>query len=209
MNCDRAAELLVDYSEDALGARKKRALEEHLSGCEACRVELSQIESVKERVLSLDAPERDAEFWRRFGVTLSDRLAGEKHAVTDRRLLWRALAPAAGAACALVIALLILRGPDGRQSSAPEEARQTLAAPPAYEVSDFDYYEQSSSAIVSYFEDDTAEVVADMFLLIQEDLQAVSEEMVLYDIYEQTIYDYFEDLSADELDAMYASLALI
>ncbi len=174
MNCDRAAELLVDYSEDALSARKKRALEEHLSGCEACRAELSQIERVKERLLSLDAPERDTEFWRRFGVNLSERLEGEKHVVTDRRLLWRALAPAAGAACALVIALLILRGPAGPGSTAPEttpeEPPQALAAPPAYEVSDFDYYAESSSAIVSYSEEDTAEVASDMFLLIEDDL---------------------------------------
>ena len=129
MNCDRAAELLVDYSEGALSARKKRALQGHLSGCKGCRAELSQIERVKERLLSLDAPERDAEFWRRFGVNLSERLEGEKHVVTDRRLLWRALAPAAGG----LLALLLLAGSRCSRplEAVPAAGQQPLQQTPA------------------------------------------------------------------------------
>jgi DNA-directed RNA polymerase sigma subunit (sigma70/sigma32) len=47
------------------------------------------------------------------------------------------------------------------------------------------------------------------FFLIEEDLQSVPDDMVSYDIYEQTIDDYLDDLSPEELEDVYEGLASI
>lgn len=216
MNCERARKILVDYSENALGAGKMRAVEEHLSGCGACRTELSQIKRVKERILLLDTPERDDEFWQRFGSRLSQKLEGEEAPAPDRRLLWRAGLPLATAAgIALVIGLLIFHVTDRPPSTVQKVAYEmvsmeaTEASEPGYDIFDGETFGESLLAMADYSNEDIEEVADEMFLLIEEDLQAASEEMVLYDIYEQTIDDFLEDLSPEELDELYEGLASI
>jgi len=204
MNCERAKKMLVEYSEGALAEGKRRAVESHLAGCEACRGELSQM------------PERDAEFWRRFSDRLSQRLADEEPAPARRPLLWRAGLPiAATAAVALVVAILVFRGPVEPPAAVPDIARRAVpavAVEPAdvgYEIFGENSYGESLLAMVDYSNGDIEDVAEDMFLLIEEDLQAVSEDMIPYDIYEQSIYDFLDDLSPDELDDVYEGLASI
>jgi len=216
MNCERAKKMLVEYSEGVLAEGKKSAVESHLAGCEACRGELSQIERLKGSLLSLDVPERDAEFWRRFSDRLSQRLVDEEPAPAKRPLLWRAGLPiAATAVAALVVAILMFRGPVEPPAAVPDVARRAVPAV-AVESADVGYetfgengYGESLLAMVDYSNGDIEEIAEDMFLLIEEDLQAASEDMIPYDIYEQSIYDFLDDLSPDELDDVYEGLASI
>lgn len=41
MNCKRCAELLLEYQEGGLDASAKQAFEQHMTGCECCRVLLA------------------------------------------------------------------------------------------------------------------------------------------------------------------------
>ncbi|UCD58745.1 MAG: zf-HC2 domain-containing protein, partial [Candidatus Hydrogenedentota bacterium] len=111
MNCVRVKEILVDYAEGALAGRKRLAVERHLSRCEACRSELAWIEKVRQDILSLETPERDAEFWESFGSRLSQKLAQEENPESAGRSLWwpRLSFAAAGAAVMVfVISLVVL-----------------------------------------------------------------------------------------------------
>ncbi len=224
MNCEKARRLLVDYVEDALGASRRQAVEEHVAGCEACQGELSQIESLKESIGSLAAPERDAEFWRRFDSRLSQRLSEEEPAVATRMRLWRVGLPLAAAA-ALVIASVLVFRETGRppavvnnvaQQTEPGQAPREMPAEAAvvddvdYELSEAESYAELLLAMADYSDGDLEEEIAEeMLALIEEDMQAVSEDMAPYDLYEQSIYDYLEDLSSEELEEMYEGLASI
>ena len=77
MNCERAKKMLVEYSEGVLAESKRSAVESHLAGCEACRGELSQIERLKGSLLSLDVPERDAEFAALLDQPVHTRASGQ------------------------------------------------------------------------------------------------------------------------------------
>ncbi len=220
MNCPDANKLLVDYSEDALSERKRRAVESHLSGCELCRGELSQIEKLKERLSSMEAPEPDAEFWQRFGRKLSRRLEGEE-APSGRRLSWQVGAPLAAVAAAaivVILSLLVFSGKDRLPQTGPELVRETrgletIERPgPETESAGATGYDEFMLALADLdigSNGDMEQEAENMFLLIEEDLQSVPDDMVSYDIYEQTIDDYLDDLSPEELEDVYEGLASI
>ena len=232
MNCARIKRILVDYSEDSLGDGKMRLVERHLSGCEACRAELEGIETLKESVRSLDAPERDAEFWSRFDDELTLRLARteeEKFIHGPRR--W-ALIPLAAAAAALIVVSLVMFGGADDDGVAPgvnvavksSEAPEVPAAPEVAEADEVDEVE-SAMAELEMLDDEMLDDILlaqadlsngeidwdadDMLSLIEEDLSEASEEMVLEGIYEQSVYDFLEDLSEEEFEEAYVGLASI
>ena len=225
MNCANIQRILVDYSEDSLGGGKRRAVESHLSGCEACRAELVRIEKVKESVRSLDTPERDAEFWSRFDKKLSLRLADVETETAGRRSswrVWRPLAAAAGVAALVVASLVMFRGSD--YDGAAPAVQVAVKAPEAPETYEFDEVEIAMSELESLDDEWLDEMLLaqadfsngdfdwdadDMLSLIEEDLSAASEEVVLEYIYEQSMYDFLEDLSDEEFEEAYVGLASI
>lgn len=217
MNCDKAQKILVDYAEGALGEAKRRVVERHLSECVQCRSELSQIESLKQSVLALESPERDAEFWRRFNNKLSQRLAEQETVAAGRRPAWRAGLPlAAAAAAALVIVTLLIfaardnaPGPSIQLASETSGVDVTEPAAPMLEAINANIFSDMFSAEADFSNGDIEQVAEDMFLLVEEDLTAVPEEMVLSVIYEQSIYDLLEGLSAEEFEDVYEGLASI
>ncbi|NQU07683.1 MAG: zf-HC2 domain-containing protein [Candidatus Abyssubacteria bacterium] len=213
MNCPDAKKLLVDYSEDTLSERKRRAVESHLSGCELCRGELSQIERLKERLSSMEAPEPDEKFWQRFGGKLSRRLEGEE-APSGRRLSWQVGAPLAAVAAAaivVVLSLLVFSGKDRLPQTGPELVREAPSVG-TIQPGDATGYDEFILALADLdigSNGDMEQETENMFFLIEEDLQSVPDDMVSYDIYEQTIDDYLDDLSPEELEDVYESLASI
>ena len=84
MNCKKAKKLLVYYVEESLADGRRKAVENHLSQCERCRAELSEIQKLKENLLSLDAPEPGADFWRDFDGRLAQELATEEASAPTR-----------------------------------------------------------------------------------------------------------------------------
>lgn len=232
MNCANIQRILVDYSEDSLGDGKMRDVESHLSGCEACRAELGRIETLKESVRSLDAPERDAEFWSRFDDKLSRRLAqaeeeGAGFGYGPRR--WALIPLAVAAATALVVVSLVMFEGDGHDGVVPavrvavetSEAPQLPVVPAVDEVDeieiamaeleslDDEWLDEILLAQADFSNGDLDWDADDVLSLIEEDLSEVSEEVVLEGIYEQSIYDFLDDLSEEEFEEAYVGLASI
>jgi hypothetical protein len=232
MNCANIQRILIDYSEGSLGDGKRRAVEKHVSGCEACRSELERIETLKESVRSLDAPERDAEFWSRFDKKLSLRLDEvETGGRRPSRRAWLPVAAAAGVA-ALAVASLVMYGggdhdvvtPSVKVAVTAPEAVEVPAVAGVAQVPELDEIEFAMSELENLNDEMLDEILlaqADlsygdgewdgdyMLSLIEEDLLAVSDEMILDSIYEHSVYDYLEDMSEEEFEEVYAGLASI
>jgi hypothetical protein len=218
MNCEKAKQILVDYSEGSLGEGKRRAVEGHLSNCEACKGELEQIESLKESVLSLESPERDAEFWRRFENKLSQKLNEEETIAGTlgfRRRATLPLAAAASVALLAVISLLIFGLQNFRPAPAPQLATETTEGDEIdsilleMDALDEDIFSDTLLAQVAFSNGDIEQEEEDMFLLVEEDLAAVPDEIVLYDIYEPTMDDLLEELSDEEFEDVFDGLTSI
>ncbi len=218
MNCVRVRKALVDYSEDALAVRKRLRVERHLSECEACRSELSKIEQVKETILSLEVPERDAEFWRGFDKRLSQRLAGEQAAPALRRSSWQpklALATALAVAVLFVLGLLVLPELLEWRRTTPELIPQTTRLETVesgdVEPELLDTYASAEDmlALADLSSEEIEQVADDASLLLGEDWQLASDEEVIDDMYEQSVYDFMDDLTSEEYEEMYDMLESI
>ena len=219
MKCPKVKRVLVDYSEDSLGVTMRRAVEEHLSKCGKCRNELAQIESVKEEILSLEAPEPDAQFWRQFDAKLSRRLASEPvdegAYAGRRRSLWRFEIPlvATGVAALVLGLILIFSGNEPGSESPQQQAGQVVTAgaieQPVSEFSEDDIFIEMLMADNDFSNGDIEQDTEEMYSLIEEDLIDAPEGIILSDIYEETIYDLIEGLSDEELEEVYDDLASI
>jgi hypothetical protein len=219
MRRHKVKRVLVDYSEDLLGATTRRAVEEHLSECEQCRSELARIESVKKEILSLEAPEPDTRFWRQFDAKLSrrlDREVGEERAVAiGRGSLWRFGIPlAATGVVALALGLfLIFSGnepnPENPQQRAGEIVTAGAIEQPTSELSEDEVFIEMLLAENGFSGGDIEQDSEELYALIEEDLIDEPDEIILSDIYEETIYDFIEGLSEEELEDVYDGLASI
>jgi hypothetical protein len=80
MRCDDVAELTIDYLDGALGEEARRKVDEHLSGCAACRAELDNLGSVWSALGRLPAevpsPDLGARFRRVLGEHGTPRAVG-------------------------------------------------------------------------------------------------------------------------------------
>ncbi len=219
MNCASVRKLLVDYSEGALAGSKVPAVERHLSRCELCSRELSKIEELKESILSLGAPERDADFWLEFNRKLSQRLADTERGAADRRLLRRpGFTFAAGVATVLLIVwltvmwLIAFPGSPERGETATLARKASRAGIIGLDdvqpelLLPYTYDDGANPALADMSGEEMEQFAEDMLLLIEESWQPASDEIVLDAIYEQSIYDMVEDLSAEEFEEVYESL---
>lgn len=218
MNCVRTRRALVDYAEDELAERKRLRIERHLSGCEACRSELSRIEEVRQSILSLEAPERDAEFWRGFNVRLSQRLASEAAAPAIRSSLWRpklAFATAAMVAVLFALGLVVLPKVLEWRRTTPELVPQTTRLE-TIESDDLEpelleayAYDENMLALAELSSEEIEQIAGEASLLLGEDWQPASDEQVIDGMYEQSIYDYLDDLAPEEYEEIYDMLQSI
>jgi hypothetical protein len=226
MNCKKAKKLLIDYAEESLANGRRKAVESHLSQCECCRAELSEIQSLRESLLALEATEPGADFWDDFNRNLSEKLAAEQASAPTRGFalgplsMRPRLAFAAAVMTVLLVAVLaivgfiLLPGPPPLQKAVP---------PVALNGSDLDTIDLESLE-VEYFlknghhvtdvavgdlsEEEMEALEEEMFMLVGEDWDLASEDMVLGEIYEHTVYDMLDELSDEEMEALYKKLGL-
>ena len=113
MDCKHCLPLLADYLEQALTARRRRQVEQHLGGCPACRAEIATLQRTSdllaEAVPAAFAP--PADLWERVAGEL-DR-APQPAPRRWRRWVWAGSAVAAG-----LLVVLWLR-PPGEDMTAP------------------------------------------------------------------------------------------
>jgi anti-sigma factor RsiW len=75
MNCERAEELLSRYAEGELTANERRTVDEHLAGCERCRMSLELFSSLE---ASLVARKAERPVARAAARNVVKRLRGEE-----------------------------------------------------------------------------------------------------------------------------------
>jgi hypothetical protein len=210
MNCSKVQSMLVDYVEDTLSDHRGRAIEAHIETCEHCRTELARIERLREDIGSIAAPEPDAAFWQEFDRKLTHRLAGEE-APAPRRAPWRigfALATAAAAAVCAVVWLSVRAAPP-EDSGKLRLARETdtfegVTIDPNWTYNYGLYGGDFSVADLS--DEETEQVEDDIYLLAENDLSLVSEDMVIDTVYEQTFDDMIDDMTLDEMESFLENL---
>jgi hypothetical protein len=106
MNCESTRELLNAYLDSELPEAQRRAVEEHVAACEACRVELRALRRTAELIRSLPHVQAPRGLAGRVRARLNRLRAARRRAWMVR---W---AGAAGSlAAAAVVAVLILSGP--------------------------------------------------------------------------------------------------
>lgn len=229
MNRKKAKKLLVDYLEDSLAAGPREAVENHLSQCERCRDELSLIEKVKENLVSLDAPDPGDEFWRNFNRKLSQKLAVEEAPASHPGFTFGYLtgrpriALAAGVMTILLIALLavgaflVISVSPGRAPTIPDIAlNSSEIATIDLNGIEIEFFlkngdtgiDLDAAELSDLSEEEMETLEEDLFVLMGEDWASASEDMVPDDIYEPTVYDLLDELSYEEIEALYRELGL-
>ncbi len=134
MNHQQAWDRLDDFVAEALSAREKAAVDEHVTMCAACREEIEHLRDLRRRTADLAreiAPPRD--LWPAIAAAIEKRpqLAPESPARFPRLRAWRWLWPAAAATGGVVALVLIITLGLGRPhptDAAPDPAAQIVAA---------------------------------------------------------------------------------
>ncbi len=228
MNCGKVQKLLVEYAESTLTGRRKAKVELHLSTCEICRDELSQLEELREDIRSLGEPDREPD-WGSFNRKLSQRLERETTAPARYPLWIPRLAVAAATAAILIIlsfvALSRLRElppavsqlaavptRSGRpQSALADGARSAQMNIQPTEKSDFSYLVTDGGvATPANLSSEEIDEAADrVSALVGEDWGWASDEVALDDIYEQNMYDVVKGLTPEEFTEIYRDMESI
>ncbi|MGB8657355.1 MAG: zf-HC2 domain-containing protein [Candidatus Zixiibacteriota bacterium] len=77
MRCREANSLLVEYMENALDPGDKESVEQHLAGCQDCRMKLQEMEAVQRLLAGHSVPLRQESFWTNFLPQVRSRI-GER-----------------------------------------------------------------------------------------------------------------------------------
>jgi predicted anti-sigma-YlaC factor YlaD len=121
--CQRVRESLSAHLDGEPGPLPMSAVEDHLAGCESCRVWRVDVEAMQRRVRVTSAPQLTDET-QRFVAAVHDRQTREV------RARWRLL-PVRLGLVAVAVAQLVLTGPElllGHDGLAPEHAAHELGA---------------------------------------------------------------------------------
>jgi anti-sigma factor RsiW len=116
MRCHKVQRLLPDYIGDELSLKNRKQIEQHLEQCPACKAELAVLQTVWDSLVQETLPQRGEEFWQGFTARVMREVKKKRPAVHKTPLLfpgWRVLLPAAGAAAAVIAAVIVLRGGPG------------------------------------------------------------------------------------------------
>lgn len=108
--CDRHADALAALVDDALDARERAPLDEHLAGCATCRDLLADLREIRSLAATLEPIEPPARVWH----DVRRRVAAEERDETTRRSIgWRLRWPLAGGALAGAAAagVVLVMGP--------------------------------------------------------------------------------------------------
>ncbi len=216
MKCERVKKLLVDYIEDALSRRKRQAIELHLSNCPLCSEEFLSIRRLRERLSSLEPPDRDSRFWENFNARLSGKLAQEEASVSRRPdwLPMRPLAAAAAVAIALAVSLVFSARLHERQIATNESGTPSASEEidmSEWEVAVSDSYGDSEMrlALANLSAEEIGELDESLPTLADESKQTTSDEVALDRIYEQGMYDLLDELTSEECEELYSELDAI
>ncbi|MGE5293780.1 MAG: anti-sigma factor family protein, partial [Solirubrobacterales bacterium] len=113
MNCTECRELLVAYFEGLLEESQERAVEEHLKGCEACRAELKELQTLRQSLVRSARATAEADLEERVMNRIiqeqSERLQSAQRATAGlriRRLIMKSsIAKIAVAAAMIAVAV--------------------------------------------------------------------------------------------------------
>jgi anti-sigma factor RsiW len=125
IRCGEDEELLLRYAAGKLDAESRAALETRLAGCQECREFVAAQSAVARALDAWEAPavstgfdralyrriERETKWWERIFP----------------RAAWRRSLPVAGAACLVLMAVIIANRPAAVESPAPYQAGQLRA----------------------------------------------------------------------------------
>jgi anti-sigma factor RsiW len=136
MRCHRVQRLLPDFLGDELSLKKRERVEQHLEKCPDCRAELAALQGVWDGLAHQLLPQKGEAFWREFTTGVMAGIKKKRLIPAEQKtplLLpgWRVLLPAAGAAAAIIVAVLVLKGglglgPGQRTAQDAQEAQETL-----------------------------------------------------------------------------------
>lgn len=115
MRCHRVQRLLSDYIGDELSFGKKGHVEQHLEECPHCRAELVALQGVWDGLAHQSLPQKGEEFWAGFTARVMKEVRRKRLTPVEKKtpLLfphWKVLLAGAGAAAAVIAAVITLKG---------------------------------------------------------------------------------------------------
>jgi len=115
MRCHRVQRLLPDYIGDELSLKKRERVERHFEGCPDCREALAALQGVLDGFAHQSLPQKGEAFWGGFTREVMAGIKKKRWIPVEQKtplLLpgWRVLLPAAGAAAAVIVAVIVLKG---------------------------------------------------------------------------------------------------
>jgi hypothetical protein len=78
MKCKDFEELLVQYLEDSLDPKERKKVEQHLGECEACRINLQEMESTLHLLAEEQLPQPEEDFWINFLPQVRSKIDAEE-----------------------------------------------------------------------------------------------------------------------------------
>jgi anti-sigma factor RsiW len=195
MKCKDFEELLVQYLEDSLDPKERKKVEQHLGECEACRINLQEMESTLHLLAEEQLPQPEEDFWINFLPQVRSKIdAEEKPSFT----LFPKPRLVSGVVSVMVIVLLGLFLFNVSQKRVGDPLTESSTESILSEV------EYSSSAeqlaeVLSSEEDESLEV--EVFLSSSEEEELALTESILEDDYlsGQSLNSILGELSVQEL----------
>jgi anti-sigma factor RsiW len=122
--CKEIDRILIEYHEDTLGPDKKKQVEEHLAGCEGCRLRLEGIQHAYKLLAEDETPQPDENFWINFLPQVRSRIEAKEKPGTifQPKVKW-AVGLASMLAAVIIGSLLFTRD---NQILVQQEAEQPL-----------------------------------------------------------------------------------
>ena len=214
MQCRRVQRFLPDYIGDELSVQKRQQVDQHLTECSDCRAALGQLQEVWDGLAGQPLPQKDEQFWGELtrGVMQEIRRKRPMPADEKRGFLfpgWRVLLPAAAAAIAVIVGVIVFRwGPQGGTPWIAQGDQQALVET----APDLSFGPLAMEAEDPLGQEITLQEASLVVETMNISLQPV-EEVVLTDLITQLfngedLYGQLEGLTEGELDTFYQLLSV-
>lgn len=216
MRCRSIQRLLPDYIGAELSDQKRQEVEGHLKACPDCRAALGQLQQVWDGLAEGPPPQKDEQFWGELTRSVMQEIRRKPPMpAKERRPFslpgWRVLVPAA-IAIAVIVGVIALRGGLWRSEEkspwiAQDEQEALIEAAPDLSYGPLATEEEDLLGGEMTLQEASlvAEALGASFPLAE--TAEITDVLTQLDNNEQDLYDELEDLTREELDALYQLLS--
>lgn len=182
MSCREYQDAIAEFVDGGLDAEGRRALEQHVYECSACRALVADLKMIQATAFTLERHQPPAEVW----TAIRDRVAAERRSVERARILpwprtrtawaaWAAAAALIAAVSAGIYPLVVDRAPDGSSASGAPAGATSIATIQAEFTAAEEHYERAIRGLEQIATTQSGELDPQVAAVLQKNLQVIDQ----------------------------------